>query len=168
MMQMDEEKEEEEEGEVDVIPSASERKERSLFAPSRLSVPSTRMVRRCMDSMMGVDTHTTIMSMRRLPLKHKTEKRRCRKIDKLNEEKFALKQEIKELKFENDSTIEISSQMKADVEMAMEENQSLEKENEELKSRAQTLEEKVKELQSALEKEKNENKRKETELVASY
>ncbi|GAB2270617.1 hypothetical protein Dimus_005498 [Dionaea muscipula] len=52
---MDEEKEEEE-GDV-------ERKEKSLFTPSRLSVPSTRMVRRCMDSMMGAATHTTIRSM---------------------------------------------------------------------------------------------------------
>ncbi|GAB2286183.1 hypothetical protein Dimus_020609 [Dionaea muscipula] len=32
-------------------------------------------------------------------------------------QKFPLEQEIKELKIENDSMIEISSQMKADVEM---------------------------------------------------
>ncbi|GAB2283635.1 hypothetical protein Dimus_018140, partial [Dionaea muscipula] len=104
-----------------------------------------------------------------------TDDRRCRKIDRLMEEKFAPEQEIKELKFECDSTIEISSQVKADVEMVMEENQSLEKENEELKTslegeknKVQTLEEKVKELQAALKKEKVENEKKENELVASY
>ncbi|GAB2270618.1 hypothetical protein Dimus_005499 [Dionaea muscipula] len=61
-------------------------------------------------------------------------------------DKFALEQEIKELKIENDSTIEIFSQMKADVEMVTGENQLLEKENEKLKNKAQTLEEKLKEL----------------------
>ncbi|GAB2297674.1 hypothetical protein Dimus_031761 [Dionaea muscipula] len=155
---------------------------------------------------MGSGNRATIRSLRALPLRHKyailcrnmaetslltgdvlrtvvqTDDRRCRKIDKLMKEKFSLEQEIKELMFENDSTIEISSQMKADVEMVMGENQTLEKKNEELenkneemkfalegeKNKAQTLEKKVKELQWTLEKEKDENKKKETKLVASH
>ncbi|GAB2275985.1 hypothetical protein Dimus_010728, partial [Dionaea muscipula] len=114
---------------------------------------------------MGAAAHMTIRSMRRLLLKHKcailcrnmaessiltgdvlfsavrTEERRRRKIDRLKEEKFSLEREVKELKFELDSTFEISSQVKADVDMGE-------------KRRGQTLEEKVKELQAALEKEK--------------
>ncbi|GAB2296494.1 hypothetical protein Dimus_030608 [Dionaea muscipula] len=104
-----------------------------------------------------------------------TDDRRCRKIDRLIEERYALEQEIKQLKFECDSTFEISSHVKADVEIVMEENQSLENENEELKSalerekgKVQMLEDKVKELQTTLEKVKEENEKKENELVASY
>ncbi|GAB2270403.1 hypothetical protein Dimus_005304 [Dionaea muscipula] len=170
----------------DVGPSTSKRshRERTLFTPGRLNIPSRKIVRRCMDSLMRDATHTTIRSMRRLPLKHKCtilcrnmaetallmrdvlfsavrlENRRCRKIDRLKEEKYALEREIKEWRFENDSTFEISSQMKADVDMVMGENQTLERKNEELenkheemksalereKSRGQTLEEKMREL----------------------
>ncbi|GAB2296706.1 hypothetical protein Dimus_030814 [Dionaea muscipula] len=49
-------------------------------------------------------------------------------------EKYALEREVKELKFECDSTVEISSQVKANIEMVKEENQSLEDKNEELKT----------------------------------
>ncbi|GAB2301248.1 hypothetical protein Dimus_035281 [Dionaea muscipula] len=147
----------EEKGRGDLGTSSSKRshRERSLFAPNRLNVPSRHTVRRCMDSLMGAATPTTIRSMRRLPLKHKcailcrnmaetsllmgdvlffavrTEERRCRKIDRLKEEKYALETEIKELKFELDFTFEVSSQIKADVDMIMGENQTLEKKNEE-------------------------------------
>ncbi|GAB2295993.1 hypothetical protein Dimus_030138, partial [Dionaea muscipula] len=66
---MDEE-EDEEQGEGDVGPFTSE-KRRSLFAPKRLSVPSSRKIRSCMDVMMGCANRGTIQSLRRLPLKHK-------------------------------------------------------------------------------------------------
>ncbi|GAB2266179.1 hypothetical protein Dimus_001202 [Dionaea muscipula] len=149
MPQMEEVEGSEREGRGDAGPSYSERIERSLFAPRRLRLPSTRTVRRCMDSLMGAATHTTIRSIRGLPLKHKcavlcrnvaesalltgdvihssvrTDLRRCKKFEKLKEEKSALEREIKELKFECDSTFEISSQMKADVDMVMKENQTL-------------------------------------------
>ncbi|GAB2288234.1 hypothetical protein Dimus_022575 [Dionaea muscipula] len=89
--------------------------------------------------------------------------------------KYALEQEVKELKLENDYTFEISTQMKADVEMVMEENQTLENENKELKTgleeekdKVQMLEAKVKELQTSLEREKERQSRKNDELVASY
>ncbi|GAB2281430.1 hypothetical protein Dimus_016019 [Dionaea muscipula] len=193
---MGEEEEDEEQERGDVGPSAFKRRRRrrSLFFPKRLSVPSSHKVKSCMMVMMSGANRATIQSLRKLPLKHKcailcrnmaetslltgdvlraavqTDDRRCRKIDRLIEEKFSLEQEIKDLKFERDSTIKISSQVKADVDMVMEENQSLEKENEELKTAlegernmVQTLEGKIKELQEALEKEK-----KETELLASY
>ncbi|GAB2290268.1 hypothetical protein Dimus_024548 [Dionaea muscipula] len=65
--------------------------------------------------------------------------------------------------------------MKADVDMVMEENQTLENENKELKTaleeeknKVQTLEDKVKELQMALEREKERCSKKNDELVASY
>ncbi|GAB2266130.1 hypothetical protein Dimus_001153, partial [Dionaea muscipula] len=101
--------------------------------------------------------------------------RRCRNIDRLLEEKYALERDVKEMMFECDSTVEISSLVKADVEMVMKENQSLEDKNEELKtalegekSKVQTLEDKVKELQAALEKEKERWSKKNDELVSSY
>ncbi|GAB2265717.1 hypothetical protein Dimus_000755 [Dionaea muscipula] len=124
-----------------------------------------------MDSLMGAATHTTMRSMRRLPLKHKcailcrnmaksslltgyvlfsavrTEEQRCRKIDRLKEEKFALEFVIKELKFELDSTFEISSQVKADVEMVIGESQTLENKNEEPENKYEVM-------KSALEGEK--------------
>ncbi|GAB2279148.1 hypothetical protein Dimus_013803 [Dionaea muscipula] len=197
---MDEE-DDEEEGEGDVGLSTSERRyrRRSLFSPKRLSAPLSHMVRKCMDIMMGCANRATIRSIRKLSLMHKcailcrnmaetslltgdvlraavqTDDRRCKKIDRLMDEKYALEHDIKELKFESDSTIEISSQVKADVEMVMEENQSLEKENEELKSalegekkKVQMLEDKIKKLQTTLRKEKKEKDEKEKELVASY
>ncbi|GAB2281018.1 hypothetical protein Dimus_015630 [Dionaea muscipula] len=84
-----------------------------------------------------------------------TDDQRCRKIDRLMEE--------------------ISSRVRADVEMVMEENHTLEKKNGELKSdlegekgKVQTLEDKVKELQTTTEKEKEVREKKENELVASY
>ncbi|GAB2279105.1 hypothetical protein Dimus_013761, partial [Dionaea muscipula] len=146
-----EEEEDEEEGQRDVGPSAFEKRFRSwsLFSAKRLIIPPSRMIRKCMDVMMGCANHATIKSLRSLPLKHK-----CAILCRNMAEKFAFKQEIKELKFENDSTIEISSQMKDDIEMAMEENQN----------KVQTLEGKTKELQAALEKEKEANKKKENEL----
>ncbi|GAB2292260.1 hypothetical protein Dimus_026509, partial [Dionaea muscipula] len=172
MVQMGEEDEEEEE-ERDEDSSASERRRRrSLFAPKRLSVPPGHMIKKCMEVMMGGVNRATIRSLRELPLKHKcailcknmaetslitrdvlrtavqTDDRRCRKVDRLMEEKYALEQEVKELKFEYDFTFEISSQMKAGIEMAMGENQTLEKKNEE-------LENKNEEMKSALEGEKN-------------
>ncbi|GAB2286297.1 hypothetical protein Dimus_020714 [Dionaea muscipula] len=89
-------------------------------------------------------------------------------------EKYALEQEVRELKFECDSAVEISSLVKADVEMVMEENQMLENKNEELKStlerekgKVQTLEDKIKKLQTTLKKEE-EKENKENELVASF
>ncbi|GAB2295905.1 hypothetical protein Dimus_030053 [Dionaea muscipula] len=192
---------EEEEGQRDVGPSIFERRyrRRSLFSPKRLDVPSSHMVRNCMDVLMGIVNHATIRAVRSLPLKHKcailcrnmaetslltgdvlysavrTESRRCRKIDRLMEEKYSLEREVKELKFECDSTFEIFSQVKADVDMVMEENQSLESKNEELnsslkgeKGKVQTLENKVKELQAALEREKERCSKKNDELVSSY
>ncbi|GAB2279145.1 hypothetical protein Dimus_013800 [Dionaea muscipula] len=197
---MDEE-DDEEEGEGDVGPSTSKRyyRRRSLYSPKRLSVPPSRMIRKCMDIMMGCANRATIRSLHKLPLKHKcailcrnmaetslltgdvlraavqADDRRCRKIDRLMEEKYAVEHDIKELKFERDSAIEISTQVKADVEMVMVENQSLEKENEELKSnlegekkKVQTLEDKIKVLQTTLGKDKKEKEEKEKELVASY
>ncbi|GAB2299583.1 hypothetical protein Dimus_033646 [Dionaea muscipula] len=121
------EKEEEEEGEQDVGPSRFERRYRrwSLFSSKRLGVPPSRLIRECMDIMMGSANRATIRSLRQLPLRHK-----CAILCRNMAEKFALENDIKELKFERDSAIEISSQVKADVEMVMEENQSLEKENE--------------------------------------
>ncbi|GAB2301771.1 hypothetical protein Dimus_035797 [Dionaea muscipula] len=126
-----------------------------------------------MDVMMGRINRATIKSLRKLPLKHKcailcvnmaetsllmgdvlrvvvqTDDQRCRKIDR--------------------------SMRRADVEMVMEENHTLEKKNGELKSdlegekgKVQTLEDKVKELQTALKKEKEVREKKENELVASY
>ncbi|GAB2299252.1 hypothetical protein Dimus_033322 [Dionaea muscipula] len=164
-------------------PSTSERRyrRRSLFSPKRLSVPSGRMVRSCMGVMMGAFNHASINALCNIPLKHKcvilcrnmaetslltgdvlyavvrTDDRRCRKIDRLmGEEK-----EVKELKFECESAVEISSQIKADVDMVMEENLTLETENKELKTtlqeeknKVQMLEDNVKELQTTLKKEK--------------
>ncbi|GAB2278721.1 hypothetical protein Dimus_013396, partial [Dionaea muscipula] len=150
------------------------KKRQSLFSSKRLGVPPSRMIRECMDIMMEIWLRRqSIGDVLRAAVQ--TDDRRCRKIDRLMEEKFALENDIKELKFERDSAIEISSQVKADVEMVMEENQSLEKENEELKFAlegekkiVQTLEDKIKELQTALGKEKKEKEEKEKELVASY
>ncbi|GAB2288276.1 hypothetical protein Dimus_022616 [Dionaea muscipula] len=196
---MDEE-DAEEEGEGDAGPSTSERRYRkqSLFSPKRLSVPSSRMVRSYMDVMMGCANHAIIKSLYRLPLKHKcailcrnmgetslltgdvlyatvqTDDRRCRKIERLMGEKYALEQEVKELKLENEFMFEISKRMKPDVEMVMKENQTLENENkvlktalEEEKDKVQTLETKVKELQTLLEREKEKQSKKNDELVAS-
>ncbi|GAB2278239.1 hypothetical protein Dimus_012930 [Dionaea muscipula] len=65
--------------------------------------------------------------------------------------------------------------MKADREMVMEDNQTLENKNKELKSalegekgKEHTLEDKVKELQAALEREKERCSKKNDELVSSY
>ncbi|GAB2272787.1 hypothetical protein Dimus_007606 [Dionaea muscipula] len=170
-------------------PSSSERRcrRRSLFSPKRLSVPSGRMVRSCMNVMMGFANHATIKALCNLPLKHKcailcrnmvetsllmgdalfaavqTDDWRCRKIYRLMGEKYALKREVKELKLECDNAFEISSRVKAEVDMMMEENQTLENESRELKSALEgerntvkTLEDKIKELQTTLEKEKKE------------
>ncbi|GAB2303126.1 hypothetical protein Dimus_037121 [Dionaea muscipula] len=60
----------------------------------------------------------------------RTDARRCRKIDKLKEEKYALKRKVKEQKLELDSAFEISSEIKAYVDMVIEENNTLEKKNE--------------------------------------
>ncbi|GAB2276053.1 hypothetical protein Dimus_010795 [Dionaea muscipula] len=121
----------------------------------------------------GCANHATIKSLRNLPLKHKcailcinmdetslltgdilyasvrTDDRRCRKIDRLMGEKYALEREVKELKLECDNAFEISSQLKADMDMVMDENQTLENENRELKAtsegekdKKQSLEEK--------------------------
>ncbi|GAB2297831.1 hypothetical protein Dimus_031917 [Dionaea muscipula] len=62
--------------------------------------------------------------------------------------KNALECEVKELKVELDSAFEISSEIKADVDMVMEENKSLNENNEE-------LEKKHEEMKSALEREKS-------------
>ncbi|GAB2286004.1 hypothetical protein Dimus_020427 [Dionaea muscipula] len=149
VLQMGEEEGEEQEG-GDVSPSTFEgrRRRKSLFTPQRLSVPSSRPVRRCMDVMMGCVNRATIRSFRSLPLKHKSAIL-CRNMA----EKYALEKEVKELKFECDSAFEISSQVKANIDLVIEENQTLESKNEGLKSsleeekgRVQTLEEKVKEL----------------------
>ncbi|GAB2297753.1 hypothetical protein Dimus_031840 [Dionaea muscipula] len=170
---------EEEEEKRDMGPSTSERRyrRRSLFSPKRLIVPSSHIVRSFMDVMMGCANRATFKSLHRLPLKYKcailcrnmaetslltgevlyvvirTDDQRCRKIDRLMEEKYALEREVKELKFECDFAIEISTKMKTDIEMVMEDNQTLENKNEELKSalegekgKVQTLEDKVKEL----------------------
>ncbi|GAB2295976.1 hypothetical protein Dimus_030122 [Dionaea muscipula] len=123
------EADEEEEGEGDVGSSTSERRyrRRSLFSLKRLNIPPSRVIRKCMDIMMGCANRATIKSLRKLPLRHK-----CVILCRNMAEKFALEQEIRELKVENDSMFKISSQVKADVEMVMEENQTLEKENEKL------------------------------------
>ncbi|GAB2281225.1 hypothetical protein Dimus_015831 [Dionaea muscipula] len=107
------------------------------------------MVRNCMDVMMGYANRATIRSLRRLPLKRKSAIL-CRNM----------------------------TEMKADIDMVMEENQTLERKNEELekkheemesalegkKNKVQTMDEKLKELQKALEKEKKNNE-KECELM---
>ncbi|GAB2290423.1 hypothetical protein Dimus_024701 [Dionaea muscipula] len=159
-----------------------------LFVPQAVhegEIDKGRMMRSGMDAMMGAANHATIRAPCNVPLKHKcailcrnmaemslltgdvlyaavrTYIQRCRKIDKLMEEKYALEREVKELKLEYDNAFETSTQMKADVDMVMEENQTLENENKELKTalegeknKVQTLEDKVKELQMALESEK--------------
>ncbi|GAB2290269.1 hypothetical protein Dimus_024549 [Dionaea muscipula] len=110
------EEEDEEDGEGDVRSSTSERhyRRRSLFSPKRLSVPSSRKVRICIDVLMGATNHATIRVVRNLPLKHKcailcrnmaemsllmgdvlyavvrTDERRCKKINTLMDEKYAL------------------------------------------------------------------------------
>ncbi|GAB2292880.1 hypothetical protein Dimus_027108 [Dionaea muscipula] len=198
VLEVGEKEEGEEKGEQNVGPSTFERRyrRRSLFPPKRLSVPSGHMVRSCVDSLMGTANHATIRAVRDIPLKHKcailcrnmtktslltgdvlynvvrTDDRRCRKIDRLMEEKYALEREVKELRFECDFAIKISTQMKAAVDMVMEENQTLENKNEELKTalegekgKVKTLEDKVKELQTALEKEKKEKTKKQDELM---
>ncbi|GAB2270894.1 hypothetical protein Dimus_005757 [Dionaea muscipula] len=173
---MDEE-DDEEEGEGDVGSSTSERRyrRRPLFSPKRLSIPSSHQVRSCMDVMMGCANRATIKSLRRLPLRHtcailcrnmaetsllrgdvlrtavQSDDRRCRRIDRLMEEKYALEQEIKELKFTCDSAAEISSHVKADVEMVMEENQLLEEKNEQLKSSLEGEKNKMKEKRKIVE-----------------
>ncbi|GAB2290371.1 hypothetical protein Dimus_024651 [Dionaea muscipula] len=157
----------------------------------RLRIPLSRLVRSCMDSMIGAANRATIRALRSVRLKHKfaclcrsmaetsllmgdvlynavrTDARRCRKTDRLMEE------EIKELKIECDSTFEISTQIKADVDMVMQENQTLESKNEGLKTafegekvKVKTLEDKVKELQRALEKEKKGKDKAENEVVS--
>ncbi|GAB2297833.1 hypothetical protein Dimus_031919 [Dionaea muscipula] len=175
MPQMDEVEGSERKRRGDVGPSSSKRKERSLFAPRRLRLPLASTVRRCWDSLMGAASHTTIRSIRGLPLKHKCAVL-CRNMvesalltgDVIYSLKNALEREVKELKVELDSAFEISSEIKADVDMVMEENKTLEEKNEELekkheemksalekeKSKGQTLESKIKELQVALQKEK--------------
>ncbi|GAB2273324.1 hypothetical protein Dimus_008123, partial [Dionaea muscipula] len=172
-----EEDDEEEKEKGDVGSSASKRqyRKRSPFAPQRLKVPFDRMVRSCMDTLMGAANRATIRALRSVPLKHKfvvlcrsmdetslltgdvlynavrTDGRRCKKIDRLMEE------------------------IKADVDMVMQENQTLESTNEELKTalevkkdKVKTLEDKVKELQTVLEKEKEEQTKKNDELLSSY
>ncbi|GAB2302827.1 hypothetical protein Dimus_036822 [Dionaea muscipula] len=154
------------------------------------------MVRSCMNAMMGVSNHAIIKALHNVPLKHKcailcrnmaetslltsdvlynavrTDDQRCRKINRLMGEKYALERELKELKFECDNAFEISSQMKADMVMVMEENQTLENENKELKTalegeknKEQTLEDKIKELQMVLEREKERQSKKNKELM---
>ncbi|GAB2268256.1 hypothetical protein Dimus_003232 [Dionaea muscipula] len=146
----------------------------------------------------GNMTETSLLTGDVLYAAVRTDERRCRKIDRLMEEiscfqgwflfafasnlyfaclfqKYALEREVKDLKFECDTAFEISTQIKADVDMVMEENQTLENENRELKTvfegeknKKQTLEDKVKELQMALEREKDRQSNKNNELVASY
>ncbi|GAB2265544.1 hypothetical protein Dimus_000591 [Dionaea muscipula] len=62
-----------EEGKRDVGPFASKRRssKRSLFASQRLRVPSGRMVRSCMNSMMAAANRVTIRALQNVPLKHK-------------------------------------------------------------------------------------------------
>ncbi|GAB2292603.1 hypothetical protein Dimus_026840 [Dionaea muscipula] len=155
-------------GDVGTSSSKRSHRERSLFTPIRLSVPSRKTVRRCMDSLMGASTHTTIRSMRRLPLKHK-----CAILCRNMAELSLLTGDV------------LFSAVRTEEQRCRDgygENQTLEKKNEELenkyeemksalegeKRRAQTLEEKVKELQAALKKEKEEKQKKDGELVASY
>ncbi|GAB2275980.1 hypothetical protein Dimus_010723 [Dionaea muscipula] len=198
---MDEKDDDEGKEKGDVGLSASERRyrRRSLSSPRRLRVPSGRMGRSCMGSMMGDANHATIRGLHNVHLKHKcailwrnmaetslltgdvlynairNDDRRCRNIDRLMEEKYAMEREVKELKFTCDSTFEVSKQMKTDVDMVIEENQALENKNEELKTalkdekdKAKTLEDKVKELQTTLWKGKERQSKKNDDLVASY
>ncbi|GAB2270107.1 hypothetical protein Dimus_005019 [Dionaea muscipula] len=88
-------------------------------------------------------------------------------------QKYAMEQEIKELKIECDATFEVSTQMKADADMVMQENQTLESKNEELqtalegeKGKVKTLEDKVKKLQTTLEKETKGKNKAENEVVS--
>ncbi|GAB2292685.1 hypothetical protein Dimus_026922 [Dionaea muscipula] len=74
------------------------------------------------------------------------DERRCKKIDKLKKE-YSLECEVKELKVELESAFEISFQIKADVDMVMEENKTLKKKVEELEKRNE-------ERESTLEREK--------------
>ncbi|GAB2268737.1 hypothetical protein Dimus_003685 [Dionaea muscipula] len=120
------------------------------------------MVRKCMDSMMGAANHATIRTLRNIPLKHQ-----CAILCRNMAEKYALEQEVKELKFECETAFEISTQIQGDMDMVMEENQTLENKNEELKTslegeknKVKTLEDKVKKLQTVLEKEKKEQTKK--------
>ncbi|GAB2273200.1 hypothetical protein Dimus_008003 [Dionaea muscipula] len=168
-----------EEGKRDVDPSASKSgsSKKSLFANQRLRVPSSPMVRSCMDSMMGATNRATIRALQSVPLKHKfaclcrsmaetsfltgdvlfnaikTDARRCRKIDRLMEE--------------------VSKQVKADIDTVMQENQTLESKNEEIhtalegkKDKVKTLVDKVKELQTALEKEMRGKNKAENEVLS--
>ncbi|GAB2278890.1 hypothetical protein Dimus_013564 [Dionaea muscipula] len=157
----EEESEEKEKGYVGPSASGRRYRRRSLFYPKRLGVPLSYMT-----SLLTGDILFAVVG---------TDDRRCRKIDRLIGENFALEQEVKELKFECDNAFEISSQMKEDVDMVMEENQTLENENKELKTalegeenKVQTLEDTVKELQMVLEREKERQSKKNDELVASY
>ncbi|GAB2278918.1 hypothetical protein Dimus_013587 [Dionaea muscipula] len=161
--------EEDEEGKRDVDPSATKRRssKRSLFANQRLRVPSGQMVRRYMEFMMGVANRETIRALQSVPLKHKFACL-CRSMA----EKYSLEREIKELKIECDDTFKVSKQVKADVDMVMQENQTLESKNEELqialegkKDKVKTLEDKVKELQTTLKKETKGKYKAENEVV---
>ncbi|GAB2287900.1 hypothetical protein Dimus_022255 [Dionaea muscipula] len=178
-----EEVDEDEEGKRDVDSSASKRRssEWSFFANRRLRVPSSRMVRSRMDSMMGAANRATIRALQSVPLKHKfsclcrslaetslhtgdvlyhavrTDSQRCRKMYRLMEEKYALEQEEKELKYKCDTGFEVSTQMKAGVDLVIQENQTLEIKNEKLqtslegeKDKVKMLEDKVKESPTVL------------------
>ncbi|GAB2270405.1 hypothetical protein Dimus_005306, partial [Dionaea muscipula] len=64
--------------------------------------------------------------------------------------KRVLEQDLKEMKMECDASIKVSEKMKADVDMVMKENQSLEKRNEELQVALEKEKEKVNTLDSRM------------------
>ncbi|GAB2273155.1 hypothetical protein Dimus_007960, partial [Dionaea muscipula] len=100
--------------------------------------------------------------------------KRCKMINQLKEVKHVLEQDLKGMKMERDALIEVLEKIKADVDMVIKENQSLERRNEELQATLEKEKEKVKtldskmdafrELKMKLDSDLNERKRKNEKL----
>ncbi|GAB2268966.1 hypothetical protein Dimus_003901 [Dionaea muscipula] len=114
----------------------------TLFTNGRLRSPSTKMINKYMETMMGTTTRATRAAIQNLPLRNelaclsrsmaessvlvghaiqrlvKTDERICKKITRLNAEKYVLEQNV-------EAVVKDSKRMKADVEKLTKENNEL-------------------------------------------
>ncbi|GAB2290900.1 hypothetical protein Dimus_025164, partial [Dionaea muscipula] len=148
------------EGDVSLSGGDRSYKRRCARKIRRPRSPSSRMVANYTDVLMGPSSCATREAIEKLPLRHELAcfsrsmaeacAKQCKMIARLKKEKRALKQYLKEMKMKCDALIEISKQMKADVDMVIKENQSLDKRNEELQAALEGEKEKVNTLDSRM------------------
>ncbi|GAB2270476.1 hypothetical protein Dimus_005370 [Dionaea muscipula] len=179
VVENEEEREEMEEGgyEGDVTLSGKEvakapsvkRSCKMHFTRGRLRSPSSRMVANYMDALMGPANRVTMEAMERLPLRHELTYlsrcmaeasvltghaihgvKRCKIIARLKEEKRVLGQDLREMKIDCDASVEISEQMKADIDMVMKENAKLQTALEKEREEREKSDEQVKTLDSRM------------------